>query len=172
MNEKTGLLFITERSDTLETLTRLFANRYTVYSANTVTEALHTVRNGNIQIIVVDDHITDDPVIEIVEKIGLMCPDCVSIVVATMDSLALVNDQFRLLRCSKNPLDINEIEHLVDSAAHMLQSDLTSTYNAPDKAQTDNAPGYMAELPTGDQGSLKDADFSARLRRVLLRQLP
>lgn len=166
---KTQVLLLHSQQSTLDALSAGFGDRYSVHVATSGTEALNTLGETPIHVIVSAQDLPGMSGLEALREAKKRSPDTIGILLADDDGddglEALVGDQevFQIVRGAVTPESLLE---LVESATKRVRL-LTISESANDlAANVDEPAGEHIVMETSENGSSIISDGTARLRAI------
>ncbi len=163
---KTQVLLLHSQQSTLEVLSTGFNDRYTIHFASSGLEALNTLGEISIHVIVSAQDLPGMSGIDALREAKKRSPDTIGILLAGTDSddglEALVSDKeiFAIVRGEVSPSDLKE---LIDSATRRMRLfELAESAN-DQAASPDVASGEHIVMETSENGSMIISDGTGRM---------
>ena len=163
---KTQVLLLHSQQSTLEVLSAGFNDRYTIHFASTGLEALNTLGEISIHVIVSAQDLPGMSGIDALREAKKRSPDTIGILLAGTDSddglEALVSDKevFAIVRGEVSP---NDLKELIDSATRRMRLFALSESANDQAAGPDVASGEHIVMETSENGSMIISDGTGRM---------
>jgi TonB family protein len=164
---RTQVLLLHSEQSTLDSLSAGFDDRYTVHCATTGTEALNTLGDTPIHVIVSAKNLPGMSGVEALREAKKRSPDTLGILLADEEDSnleALVGEQ-EIFRVIQGGVDVAEVRHLVDDATRQMRL-LTLADSANDRAAIPDEPSEHIVMETSENGSSIISDGTGRFPAI------
>ena len=163
---KTQVLLLHSQQSTLDVLSAEFNDRYTIHFATSGTEALDTLGEIPIHVIVSANDLPGMSGLDALREAKKRSPDTIGILLAGTDSddglEALVSDKevFAIVRGEVSPRDLKE---LIDDATRRIRLFALSESANDQAANPDDISGEHIVMETSENGSMIISDGTGRM---------
>lgn len=169
---KTQVLLLHSEQSTLDTLSAGFDDRYTVHCATSGSEALTTLGDTPINVIVSAQDLPGMSGLEALREAKKRSPETIGILLAGaetqgLEALVGIDQVFEIVRGNVTP---DAIKKLVDSATQQVRL-LALAESANDMAANPDEPAQHIVMETSENGSTRVSDGTARFRALDPEQL-
>lgn len=160
---RTQVLLLHSEQSTLDSLSAGFDDRYTVHCATTGSEALNTLGDTPIHVIVSAKNLPGMSGVEALREAKKRSPDTLGILLADEDEKnleALVGDK-EIFQVIQGGIDASRIKQLVDNATQQMRL-LALSDSANDRAANPDEPAEHIVMETSENGSAIISDGTGR----------